>query len=126
MPRRHGPGRGTRHTRGVFSGVTLATIPSGVTIDYRGMLTPQGTYLRYNAATVAWSGASLSITHGFSTLYHIGASIIGTGSAASETCAPVFYDDGYAATLALAFRTVTNHAMLASGGTVTWTAMGLV
>jgi hypothetical protein len=33
MPRRRGTGRGTQYPRGNTSGVTLSTIPSGVTID---------------------------------------------------------------------------------------------
>ncbi len=37
MARSHGTGRGTRNPRGITSGVTLATIESGSTIDVRGI-----------------------------------------------------------------------------------------
>ena len=61
MPRRHGVGRGTRiGQRGVQSGVTWATIPSGVTIDRNGIDVGQGTKMVWRTATVdnASSGVS--------------------------------------------------------------------
>lgn len=122
--RGHGPGRGSRNRRGVLSGVTLATALSGVTIDNHGIDCGGGTQLKWNAGSSAWAGASLSITHGFTTLTGFSASFCETGC----TMPPVIVtqDNAHSGGVSLGvYHAVTSAlTIMASGGTVFWTAAG--
>jgi len=125
--RRHGTGHGTRMPRGVFSGVTLATIPSGVTMDSKGIDFPSFGPFDFMSAKVAWAGTTLTLAHGFTTLYHINATLInGTGSGASTAWTTRITELNPAlGGVSCSIRTDSN-AVLGSGGSVTWFAIGLV
>jgi|SRR3990170_2754657 len=124
--RRHGSGHGTKMPRGIFSGTTLATIPSGVTIDTTGITFPSFGPFDFMSAKVAWAGATLTLSHGFTTLYHINATLInGTGSGASTGWHTRIAElnpslGGVSCTI----RTDSN-AVLGGGGSVTWIAIGV-
>ena len=124
MPRSRGAGRGTRRYKGVQSGVTWATIPSGATITTAGADFGGGTLLQWHGGNSAWAGTSLSIAHGFTTLTGFSAGYCETGC----TMPPVIVtqDDGTAGTVALAvYHAVTSAlTIMDSGGTVFWTACG--
>lgn len=123
--RSHGPGRGTRRYKGVQSGTTWATTISGVTIDGHGIDCGGGTQLLFNAGSVAWAGTTLNVTHGFSTLYGFSASVQqDAGSGVSAPATPWLQYTSVSGGVSLAFRSITNNAILGTGGTVKWIAFG--
>lgn len=124
MPRARGTGRGTRRYKGVQSGVTIATIPSGVTITVAGINAGGGTLLQHNAGNSAWAGASLSITHGFTTLTGFSSSFFETGCTMPPTI--VHQDNGISGGVSLCVYHCTTSALtiMDSGGTVFWNAWG--
>jgi hypothetical protein len=110
--------------RGAQSGVTLATIPSGVTIDSNGINCGGGSQLLWNGGNSAWAGSSLSITHGFTTLSGFSASFMETGCTMPPTI--VTQDNAISGGVSLGvYHCVTSAlTIMASGGTVFWTACG--
>ena len=126
MARRHGPGRGTRHQRGAFSGTTFTTNPSGVTIDKNGIDSGGGSQLAFNGGNTAWAGSSLSITHGFSTLTGFSANYMHTGVSPGYV---VTQDNGVSTKVSAAVYMDTESAsalLSVSGGTVFWMACGTI
>jgi hypothetical protein len=136
--RSHGKGRGTRMPRGVFSGTTLATIPSGVTMSLGGGLEVTSgvsigdgtnywvtyTSLGYKVAggNSAWAGASLTISHGFTTLTGISGIHMATG--VTQPGIVVSQDNGISGGVSMAIMEHTNDGLMKSGGTLFWTAFG--
>lgn len=124
MPRSRGAGRGTRRYKGEQSGVTWATIPSGTTITTAGVDFGGGTLLQWHGGNSAWTGSSLTISHGFTTLTGFSPSFFETGCTMPPTI--VCQDNGISGGVSLAVCHCTTSALtvMGSGGTVFWTACG--
>jgi hypothetical protein len=124
--RSHGPGRGTRRYKGVQSGTTFASIPSGTTMDCHGVNFGGGTQLKMNSGSAAWAGATLNITHGFTTLTGFSSSVVqDSGSGVTAPAVPWVQDTGVSGGVSLAFRSIqSSNAILGTGGNVKWVAFG--
>lgn len=138
--RSHGKGRGSRNPRGVWSAVTLATIPSGVTIDLgAGFVTTSGvsvgdgtnfmvTYTsvgyKVSGGNTTWAGTSLSLTHGFTTL--TGFSGMYQSRAATYPVVVEMTDNGISGAVSAAayIAAYVTKPLMYSGGTLFWTAFG--
>jgi len=154
MPRTSGPGRGTRASqKGVLSGTTLATVPSGVTIDQSGIQHTSGTaitpaelgYLdgqagygvaytatagfKLSGGTLAWAGASVTIAHNLTTTLQSIVASYEYAAAVSDPLVALGTNNVSTSSVSVA---VYGHpssvsaafGLMASGGTVHWMALG--
>jgi len=128
--------RGTRFKKslGGISGVTIATIPSGVTIDQNGIALPGGYTVGYTATSYkvsggssAWAGSTLSIDHGMTTdLLGFGTTHYNPGGV-SVFQPLMFRPSPVAGSVSLTLQgmiTAGAVSMAVSGGTIYWTAFG--
>lgn len=123
MARRHRTGRGTRNPI-LISGATVATIPSGVTVDPTGIDTGGGSMLQFNSGISAWAGTSISLTHGFATLAGISASYQSRG-ATYPVCVE-WQDNGISGAVSAAayIASYVTKPLMHSGGSIGWTGFG--
>lgn len=151
---RSGAGRGTRMGRGILSGTTLATIPSGVTADVAGIAYDGTTYvtptelgyldgqagygITYGIAgyeitggSTRWQGVSEPIAHGFSTLTGFVATYGVHVPAVSGNSSPLPViktlkspTAGVVTAVVVREMAETSSSLLASGGTIFWLAFG--
>lgn len=126
--RRGTTGRGTANW-GKLSGVTWATIPSGVTIDGNSGFNTKGNSIGFfNAGMTGWAGTSVLINHGFtSSLISFVGSYRYEGSMVSAPSV-VHWEPGITAgtvTAALYSANPTGTLLaLLSGGSIAWIASG--
>ena len=127
--------RSTRFPRSKsVSGVTFATIPSGVTIDANGVALAGGYTVSYTSGSYkvsggssAWAGTSLTITHGMTTDL-LGFSAVHYNPSGVSVFQPrIFRPSPVSGGVSLTLQGIiaTGAASMAvSGGTVYWTAFG--
>jgi len=141
--------RGTRVSEGVVSGTTIATTPSGVTLDQAGICYDGTTYVtptelgkldaidgypmgyatagtQVIGATIAWAGASIVVTHGFTTLVAFTTQYWDKQGGTSIR-ATAITESSRTSSVSVAAYTVTAGGLgllAASGGSISWIAVG--
>ncbi len=121
---RSGKGRGTRMGRGVLSGTTLATKPSGVTMDAGGIDFGNG-MLRMSGGSVTWAGTSIVVDTGLTTIVSFDCVLGRISGASMASCRYLECGDGGSVTAALISVDSTGSLEFPySGGSLCWIAFG--
>lgn len=116
MPRKYAKGRGTkdvgqRFNRGITSGVTFVTIPSGVTVSNAGITAPSGTIQDGNGYMVAGQTAGWEMFAGV-TITKGGASQVFQAGTPTETS---HYGFGFTNSIISVVATVSGQSGQMSG-----------
>jgi len=120
--------------RGIFSGATFATIPSGVTIDPVGVNIGGDYALPFSttsgigvtAGYASWTGVTQNLLHGLSTLYFLEINLLVGGSAASEqnNYSARMLQNTVTTGVSYGIRGGASNALVGNGGTIYWMAIG--
>ncbi len=153
MPNRRGVGRGTRHGKGIQSGSTFTTMPSGVTLSAQGISGSSGVIsptalgnldslagpaiggvslsgLMMATNLSHWGGTPVAIATGLSTVltftgaYRISPNV--AQSQVSDTLGVIWKqdDDAGVVTAAVYANGATGVEIQQTGGSIAWVAMG--
>ncbi len=126
---RSGKGRGTRKGRGILSGTTLATKPSGVTLDAGGVNLGNSMF-KMSGGSITWAGTTIVVNTGLTSVAYFKATLGRTGAGnVSGALGCEWTETGHDGLVTTLLRAEATHVapgatLPAAAGSMTWMAFG--